>query len=115
MHNAENYQWSGQDCVRESCETKTATGKLLSQDCTRRNLVYETYCMTCEERDTKRLEGEENEKGEQDKNNKNSKDNIKENTLPKLYKYLGELCRSVWERAAEHLADLKNLSPQATC
>ena len=27
----------------------------------------------------------------------------------KLYK--GETCRSVWERAAEHLADLKNYSP----
>ena len=29
----------------------------------------------------------------------------------KLYKYIGETCRSVWERATEHLADLKNLSP----
>ena len=102
--------WSGQDCVRESCwlcETKAATGKLLSQDCTRRNLVYETYCMTCEEMDAKRLEEEEKERGEKNKNTMNNK----EKELPKLYKYLGETCRSVWERAAEHLADLRNLSP----
>ena len=92
--------WSGQDCSRESCwlcETKLTTGKLTNQDCTRRNLVYETYCMSCEEKDGKATEpGEKEEK-------------IRKET--KLYKYLGETCRSVWERSAEHLADLRNLSP----
>ena len=40
----ENDPWSGQDCARESCwlcETKTGTGKLLSQDCTRRNILHD--------------------------------------------------------------------------
>ena len=45
-----------------------ATGKLMNQDCTRRNLVYETYCMSCEEQERERNEKEEdkdksNEKG----------------------------------------------------
>ena len=35
----------------------------------------------------------------------------KEEEKIKLYKYVGESCRSVWERSAEHLADLKNLNP----
>ena len=56
--------WSGQDCSRKSCwlcETKLSTGKLNNQDCTRRNLVFETYCMSCEEKDGKPADQEERE------------------------------------------------------
>ena len=34
-----------------------------------------------------------------------------ESNPPKLYKYLGETCRSVWESAGKYLADLKSLNP----
>ena len=46
--------WQGADCGREDCLlclTKAATGKNKTQDCTRRNLVYETWCINCLERD----------------------------------------------------------------
>ena len=98
--------WSGLDCARESCwlcETKLATGKLTSQECTRRNLVYETFCMTCEEMDGKKVEDGGKEEGD-----KRAGEDKRET---KLYKYVGETCRSVWERSAEHQADLRNLNP----
>ena len=69
--------------------------------------MYETYCMTCEEVDAKRLEEEEQQRGEKNKNTENNK----EKELPKRYKYIGKTCRSVLERASEHQADLRNLSP----
>ena len=39
--------WRGQDCARPNCLlclTKQRTGKLTTQDCTRRNIVYEIWC-----------------------------------------------------------------------
>ena len=45
--------WKGEDCMRESCllcMTKSTTGKYRSQDCKRRSIVYETSCLSCEER-----------------------------------------------------------------
>ena len=92
--------WNGQNCTRDTCwlcDTKTLTGKNLRQDCSKRNLVYETFCMSCEERDSKKSEEE-------------TKDGEKESST-RLYKYIGETCRSVWERASEHQADLRNYNP----
>ena len=46
--------WQGKDCERAGCLlclTKSRTGKQMTQDCTRRSLVYETWCMTCLEKD----------------------------------------------------------------
>ena len=116
--------WSGQNCSRESCwlcETKLITGKNTNQDCTRRNLVYETYCMSCEEKDGKAAEQGEKEEGRKEQTEREgggevptqAESALKKETKneTKLYKYLGETCRSVWERSAEHLADLRNLSP----
>ena len=40
--------WSGQDCLRVRCwpcRTKELTGKGKSQECTRRSLCYETWCL----------------------------------------------------------------------
>ena len=48
--------WQGQECGREKCLlslTKQRTGKQSTQDCTRRNLVYESWCITCQEKDMK--------------------------------------------------------------
>ena len=42
--------WRGKDCGRTDCwlcQTKAMTEKNLKQDCTRRSLMYETWCETC--------------------------------------------------------------------
>ena len=62
--------WSGEDCGRMNCllcHTKAASEKNKSQDCHKRNLVYETKCLTCETRDEEyinSLEIEDKEKSE---------------------------------------------------
>ena len=68
----DNDPWSGQDCQRLTCwlcETKLLTGKLTRHECSKRNFVYETYCMSCEEKDMmsmKEKEGTENTGGKND-------------------------------------------------
>ena len=82
--------WKGQDCGRQKCllcETKKYTGKHLGQECTRRNLVYETRCITCEERENKKIE--EETAGDDKKGNERKQ-------KMKLYKYVGETARSVY-------------------
>ena len=59
--------WKGQECGRDQCllcETKTYTGKKMRQECDRRNLVYETTCLTCKERDEAEIDGDEREEKE---------------------------------------------------
>ena len=51
--------WSGDDCKRKvclQCQTKLKTGKNLTQDCSKRNCIYETWCISCEERDRNEIE-----------------------------------------------------------
>ena len=43
--------WKGKDCERDGCllcNTKILTEKYQTQECTKRNIVYETWCITCE-------------------------------------------------------------------
>ena len=57
--------WKGKDCGRENCllcTTKMITGKGKRKDCTKRNLVYEIKCMTCDENAEKELEKEYDDK-----------------------------------------------------
>ena len=45
--------WAGRPCGRKMCIlcfTKEKTGKNLSQSCTKRNIVYETWCQVCLEK-----------------------------------------------------------------
>ena len=97
--------WKGELCERAGCllcDTKKYTGKNLRQECEKRNLVYETYCITCEEREIERIETET--EGDE-KMRKSRIEKIKR------YKYIGETCRSVYERALEHLSDMEQLKP----
>ena len=51
--------WSGADCAREKCllcETKTSNPKIENQSCTRRNVVYETWCETCRKEEAEKQE-----------------------------------------------------------
>ena len=94
--------WQGHDCTRQNCTlcvTKLRTGKLTSQECSKRNLVYETHCLNCEE-----MEGQKIEKMEvEDQEKAELKRKIK------LYKYVGETSRSSYERGWEHYNDMVTL------
>ena len=82
--------WAGQDCGRLGCllcETKSKSGKNLTQSCSKRNLTYQTWCQACKERD------EDDEK-----------------TQTRLYTYVGETAKSAHERGKEHVYDMENLS-----
>jgi hypothetical protein len=97
--------WKGQQCGRENCllcETKRYTGKNKTQDCTKRSVVYQTYCITCEEREAVKIDDNENLT---EKEKKEMKAKIRR------YKYIGETSRSTFERAREHLADMDQLKP----
>ena len=57
--------WRGGDCGREGCwpcETKAWTEKDGKQDCTRRSIVYETWCQTCLDREIEKVEEADDKK-----------------------------------------------------
>jgi hypothetical protein len=77
--------WAGESCHRDRCllcNTKKEEGKSNSQDCKKRNCVYETTCLTCKERQDKEIEqryGADGKKKVED-----------EKTKTKRYVYIGE-------------------------
>ena len=94
--------WKGADCQRENCLlclTKMKTEKNKTQDCHKRNVVYETRCLTCERKEQDKIDNLEIE--EQEKKQEKSK--------IKLYKYIGETSRSSFERGWEHVNDMAQL------
>ena len=95
----------GQDCERQGCllcSTKLKTGKNTSQDCSKRNLVYKTYCITCRNRDTEKIEQEFGQ----------DKKRLKEELgKMRLHLYVGETSRSSFERGQEHQKDMRQLKP----
>ena len=74
--------WSGSKCGREECITCNQEGEELPE-CTRRSIVYESICTSCNPGATKKGELEEVMRG-----------------APSLY--VGESSRSIQERAGEH-------------
>ena len=94
--------WQGQDCGRKECllcKTKVKLDRFKEQDCTKRCIVYETWCLTCEMREISRIEDEE----EDEKVRREKIRNFKR------YKYIGETSRSIYERGLEHDRDWKEL------
>ena len=76
--------WKGQDCERERCmpcDTKERTGRDKAQDCSKRSVVYETWCLNCEEMSKEVIDKMENKT---DKEKKELKKNLS------LFKYVGE-------------------------
>ena len=95
----------GQDCERQGCllcSTKLRTGRNMKQECSKRNLVYETYCITCKERDIKKIKAA---------TGGHKKRTQEEMAKIKLHKYIGETSRSCFERAMEHQNDMRQLKP----
>ena len=98
--------WQGQDCQRMNCllcTTKLHTEKNKTQECTKRNLVYETKCLTCEENEGHKIENMDIS----DEEKRTKKKNIK------LFKYIGETSRSSFERGWEHCNDMAMLKPKS--
>ena len=95
--------WAGEDCERSGCllcETKKHEGKKNRQDCRMRNCVYQTYCITCKERQDQDLE-----KRHEGKNTSKKEMEMEKNKI-KRYIYIGETNRSVFERGLEHQNDV---------
>jgi hypothetical protein len=85
--------WSGVQCNRTDCQT-CQQGDEVVQDCFRRNILYESTCMTCEDR-----------LKEQD--NTGAKQNKGRGKLEGHFVYVGESSRSIYERSLEHMNDAK--------
>ena len=93
--------WSGQECGRMKCLlciSKKREGKTNSQDCKKRNCVYETYCWTCSQRQDKETEEKFKELKPTEIEDKKRK--------TRRFLYIGETNRSVYERGIEHQNDI---------
>ena len=73
----------------------------MRQPCDKRSLLYENYCITCEEKDAAKIDDEVAD----EKEKKLRKGKIK------LHKYIGETSRSVYERSWEHWSAMEQLNP----
>ena len=92
-----NNPWKGNDCGRLNCllcRTKQQTGNQKTQECTKRSVCYEIWCRECVEKEEKEIDEREDIMEDQKKVEKRK---------IKRYKYIGESCRSVYERALEQL------------
>ena len=108
--------WSDRDCDRADClPCKSAGEDGVKGSCKRRNVIYETYCISCQEIIEKDEEKKEIELGEKNENKRKrenmDKEKNKVNNKQKDYKikYIGESYRSAYERGREHQDDLKYL------
>ena len=91
-----NNPWAGSDCKREEClicQTREKTGEGKGMSCWKRNILYETWCETCKDRDEKRAE----EAGDDPED-------------ISLFKYIGESSRSGYLRDKNHQDDARLLS-----
>ena len=99
--------WKGADCGRSNCflcNTKILTGKNLKVDCTKRNIIYEIKCISCEERALEEIL--EKSEGDEEVMKKMKKE-------MRIHKYIGESSRSAYERGYEHLDKLASLNSQS--
>ena len=83
--------WVGADCGRGQCYTCPQCSDVL-EDCKRRNILYESYCMLCNpDLEDKKV--------------------MKKKKMSEIRGvYVGESGRSIYERAGEHWADKQKLS-----
>ena len=98
--------WRGEDCTRVGCLhclTKIKTGKYKTQCCKKRNLIYETWCRSCEEKEVEEIKAITDD-------DKERKEKI---SKMKLHKYIGESSRSIFERGFEHQNDKEQLSSKS--
>ena len=65
---------------------------------TKQNCIYETWCMSCQEREAAKIDKEYKE-------DENKRKELKKRI--KLFKYVGETSRSVYERSWEHVHSIQ--------
>jgi hypothetical protein len=63
--------------------------------------VYQTFCISCQEKEVERIKSEAGD-------DKKAQEMIKN---MKIYKYIGETSGSSYERSQEHLNDMRQLKP----
>ena len=121
--------WDNIDCMRNDCLLcSTAGEKGRKGVCRRRNIVYETFCMNCGEvgeedrgdtvNENIKLEDKNEALEEMVEGSHDKIEKISENENPEgekvmkkrdyKYKYIGETCRSGYERGKEHLMMKEN-------
>ena len=84
--------WAGTACGRTDCYTCHQGGNSeRKEDCFRRNILYKSTCVTCEDREIEKGKTSKNKKGKADLSGKNV--------------YVGETSRSLYERSREHVKD----------
>ena len=94
--------WRGVHCGRMECwpcETKAWTEQDAKKDCSKRSLVYETWCQTCFEKEKEAIE--QDVEDEQEKK--------RQIEMIRKHKYVGETARSAYERGWEHQEGLRKL------
>ena len=94
--------WRGAHCGRMDCwpcETKAWTEQDAKKDCSKRSLVYETWCQTCFEKEKEAIE--QDVEDEQEKK--------RQIEMIRKHKYVGETARSAYERGWEHQEGLRKL------
>ena len=123
--------WSDLDCEREDCLLCNSSNSEQRKGlCKRRNVVYQTYCLSCQEKieyekGNRELKShlsetevcavivDPNDKENRKRNIRNEKLDIKgrpDQGENYYVKYIGETGRSGYERGKEHVSDLRNLN-----
>ena len=114
--------WEERKCERKDCMVCENAGEddKLGQ-CKKRSVIYETFCLTCEETEkkkkAKKIEEKETEQVMKNKKKRKiedvQKEENKQNEKKKeernvIAKYIGETGRSAYERGVEHWRDFEN-------
>ena len=99
--------WEDRDCEREdcvACKTASENDKVKLKNCTKRSVIYMTWCQSC--RENKLQSSEAGGVIEKIENRENKRKNEMEN---EDFIYIGETARSVMEMGKEHFKDLEFL------
>ena len=114
--------WEDQDCERKSCHTcisSTKSDESVFKSCTKRSIIYETWCETCLSSEKKKLRKSYDIFSEPlgiDKlySNSGQIDTVRKRKVAELkqeeilkFRYIGETSRSAYERGVEHFKDLE--------
>ena len=111
--------WEDEDCNRKSCptcQTSTESDENPFKSCTKRSIVYQTWCKTCEKKENREKDVfEESELGIENLFDEKKEEKVsmkrkvmdRNKTGKEKFIYIGETSRSSYERGNEHMKDLE--------
>ena len=120
--------WEDKDCERKSCHPCLSSSKSDESEfksCTKRSIIYETWCQTCLSKEEKKLRrnrdifeeeiGLENLYKEGQEKKKGKKRKVTDTKVEEIlkFRYIGETSRSAYERGVEHFKDLEFTRPKS--